>query len=206
VDDDARHRWLGGEAALGGLLVLLGILVLLGQALDLDVGETAWPFFVILPGLGLLGLGLATLGRLGEVLATVGGVVTMAGLVLLVQNATDQFDTWAYAWTLVFLVGAGSGRWLVGTMRGRRELAASGGWLIAVGLVGFLGFAVFFEVVVGLSGERNLAGGRYVLAALLILAGLVLLGRRLLAARRPWGQPRPDRGPDGRMGSGTPER
>jgi hypothetical protein len=184
VKDDARRRWLGVETALGGLLVLLGILVLLGQTLELDVGEVGWPFFVIIPGLGLLGLGLAAPGRLGEVLVTAGGVVTMAGLVLLVQNATDQFDTWAYAWTLVFLVGPGIGRWLLGMMRGRRELAASGGGLIAVGLVGFLGFAVFFEVVVGLGDHRSGAASGYVLAALLILAGLVLLGRRLLPARR----------------------
>jgi hypothetical protein len=185
MNDDAGRRWHGGEAALGGLLVLLGIAVLLGQALDLELGEAGWPFFVIVPGLGLLGLGLATPGRLGEVLAAVGGVVTMAGLVLLVQNATDRFDTWAYAWTLVFLVGPGSGRWLVGVVRGRGELAASAGWLIAVGLVGFLGLAVFFEVIVGLSNHRTGAAGRYVLAAVLILAGLVLLGRRLLAARGP---------------------
>ena len=185
MNDDARRRWPGGEVALGGLLVLLGILVLLGQALELDVGEVGWPFFVIIPGLGLLGLGLATPGRLGEVLVTVGGVVTMAGLVLLVQNATDRFDTWAYAWTLVFLVGPGIGRWLLGMVRGRRELAASGGGLIAVGLVAFLGLAVFFEVVVGFGGHRSGAASGYVLAALLILAGLGLVGRRLLAARRP---------------------
>jgi hypothetical protein len=185
VDDKARRRWVGGEAALGGLLVLLGVLVLLGQYLELDLGRVGWPLFVIVPGLGLLGLGLATPGRLGEVLAMVGGVVTMAGLVLLVQNATDQFDTWAYAWTLVVLVGPGIGRWLSGVVRGRGELAASGAWLVAAGLVAFLGLAVFFEVVVGLSGHRSGAAGRYVLAALLILAGLVLVGRRLLTARRP---------------------
>jgi hypothetical protein len=39
MNNDARRRWLGGEAVLGGLLLLLGILVLLGQALELDVGE-----------------------------------------------------------------------------------------------------------------------------------------------------------------------
>jgi hypothetical protein len=185
MGDDTRRRWLGGETVLGGLLLLLGILVLLGQALQLELGRVGWPFFVIVPGLGLLGLGLAAAGRLGEVLATVGGVVTMAGLVLLVQNATDRFETWAYAWTLVFLVGAGLGRWLVGVVRGRGELAAGGAWLIAAGLVGFLVLAVFFEVVVGVGGHRSGTASRYVLAALLILAGLVLLGRRLLAARRP---------------------
>jgi hypothetical protein len=115
----------------------------------------------------------------------VGGVVTMAGLVLLVQNATDRFDTWAYAWTLVLLVGSGVGRWLLGAVRGRRDLTASGGWLIGAGLLAFLVFAVFFEVVVGVGGHPSGASGRYVLAALLIAAGLVLLGRRLLAARRP---------------------
>jgi hypothetical protein len=184
-NDDARRQWVGGEAALGGLLLLLGTAVLLGQALDLDFGRVGWPFFVIVPGLALLGVGLATPGRLGEVLATIGGVVTMVGLVLGVQNATDRFDTWAYAWTLVVLVGAGTGRWLVGMVRGRAELVASGGWLVAAGLVAFLVLVVFFEVVIGIGGRPGGSAGRYGLAALLILAGVVLLGRRLLAARRP---------------------
>jgi hypothetical protein len=73
----------------------------------------------------------------------------------------------------------------VGVVRDRRDLAASGGWLIAAGLVAFLGLAVFFEAVVGIGGRRYGSASRYVLAVLLILAGLVLLGRRLLAARRP---------------------
>ena len=115
-NDDAKRRWRSGETALGGLLVLLGILVLAGQAVDVEVGEVGWPFFVIVPGLGLLGLGVATDGRVGEVLAMVGGVVSVNRLVLGVQNATDRFDTWAYAWTLVFMVGPGIGRWLVGAV------------------------------------------------------------------------------------------
>jgi hypothetical protein len=184
MEPGGRRRWLGWETALGGLLLLLGIVIVFGQALQLDLGRIGWPFFVILPGLALVGLGLAGSGRLGEVLATVGGAVTMAGLVLLVQNATDQFDTWAYAWTLVVLVGPGIGRWLLGVVRGRGDLAASGGWLMAAGLVAFLVFGVFFEVVIGIGGRRSGAASRYGLAALLILAGLVLLGRRLLAARR----------------------
>jgi hypothetical protein len=185
VEDSGGRRWLGWETAAGGLLVLLGIVVLLGQVLEVDLGRVAWPFFVIVPGLGLLGVGLAAAGRLGEVLATAGGVVTMAGVVLGVQNTTDRFDTWAYAWTLVVLVGPGIGRWLVGVVHGRAELAASGGWLMAAGLVAFLVLAVFFEVVVGIGGRPGGAAGRYGLAVLLIGAGLVLLGRRLLAARRP---------------------
>ena len=184
-NDDAKRRWRGGDTALGGLLVLLGILVLAGQAVDVEVGEVGWPLFVLVPGLGLLGLGLATDGRVGEVLAMAGGVVTMAGLVLGVQNATDRFDTWAYAWTLVLVVGPGIGRWLVGVVGGRRDLTTSGGWLIAAGLAGFLVLAVVFEVVVGIGGRGHGPAGRYGLAALLILAGLVLVSRRLLTTKRP---------------------
>jgi hypothetical protein len=187
MDNDGGRWWLGAETAVGGLLLLLGILVLLGQAMDLDLGRIGWPVFVIVPGLGLLGLGLAAPGRLGEVLSMAGGVVAMAGLVLLVQNATDRFETWAYAWALVLPGGAGIGRLLVGLVRGRRDLVAGGGWLIGAGLAGFLSFAVLFEVVIGIGGHRSGPAGRYTLAALLILAGLILLGRRLLAARRSQG-------------------
>jgi hypothetical protein len=181
VNDDTGRRWLGWETALGGLLVLLGIVVLLGQAFDLELGRVDWPVFVILAGLAVLGLGLAAPGRLGEVLAMVGGWITVDGLVLQVQEATGRFESWAYAWTLA-LVGIGGGRWLVGVVRGRRDLAASGGWLIAAGLMAFLVFAVFFEGVDGFGGRRDGATGGYVLAALLIVGGLIVLGRRLLAA------------------------
>ena len=180
---DTRRWRFGGEAALGALLLVLGVLVVVGQSFSLDLGRVAWPLFVIIPGLAVLGLGLAVGGRPGGVLAPVGGVVTMAGLVLAVQNATDRFETWAYAWALVLLVGGGIGRWLVGVVHGRRDLVTSGGWLVAAGLAAFAGLAVLFEVVIGIGGRSYGPAGRYVLAAVLILAGLVLLGRRLVAAR-----------------------
>jgi hypothetical protein len=56
-------------------------------------------------------------------------------------------------------------------VHGRRQLAASGGWLIVAGLVGFLVLAVLFEVVVGIGGRGYGVGGRYGLAVLLIVAG-----------------------------------
>jgi hypothetical protein len=185
ADGGWRRIDIDWQTALGGLLVLLGIVVVVGQALDLDLGRVGWPFLVITPGLALLGIGLATPGRPGEVLAMIGGLVTVNGLVLLVQNATDRFDTWAYAWTLVFLAGPGVGRWLVGVVRGRRDLAAGGGRLVAAGLAAFGVLGVFFELVVGIGGRGYGAPGGYALAVVLIVTGLVLLGRRLLAARRP---------------------
>src|SRR4029434_7207868 len=99
---------------------------------------------------------------------------------LLVQNAIDRFDTWAYAWTLVVLVGPGIGRWLLGAVRGSGDVAASGVGLMAPGLVGFLVLALFFEVVIGIGGRPVGSAGRYGLAVLLIGAGLVLVGRRFV--------------------------
>jgi hypothetical protein len=73
---------------------------------------------------------------------------------------------------------------VVGITRGRRDLAAGGGWMIAIGLAAFLALAVLFEVVIGI-GDRSPGGAsRYTLAVLLILAGLVLLGRHVLTAKR----------------------
>jgi hypothetical protein len=86
-------------------------------------------------------------------LATVGGVVTMAGLVLGVQKATDRFETWAYAWTLVLVVGSGIGRWLMGVVRSRSDLAASGAWLIAAGLV-LLGRRLLGRSLLGIPPPR----------------------------------------------------
>ena len=178
MEDRGGRRRRDREAALGGLLLLLGMLVLAGQALDLELGRVGWPLFVTLPGLGLLGLGLTGDGRPGEVLARPGGVVTMVGLVLLVQNISDRFETWAYAWTLLVVrrrdrtVGGRDHPPPPGPGRRRRlddrHRAGPPSWL----------FAVLFEVVIGI-GDRSPGGAsRYTLAVLLILAGLVLLGRQ----------------------------
>jgi hypothetical protein len=186
MDRDKRAGWaVGWEVPVGGLLLLLGLLFLLGQLLGVDLGRVGWPFFVIVPGLVLAGLGLAVGGLFGEVLAMTGGSVTAAGLVLLFQNATGRFETWAYAWTLVLLVGSGAGRWLLGLARGDRELAATGGRLVVVGLAAFAVAAVFFEVVIGIGGRRYGTVNRYALPGLLIVAGTALLARRGLAGRRP---------------------
>src|SRR4029453_9236794 len=105
------------------------------------------------------------------VLAMIGGLGTVNGLVLGVQNATDRFDTWAYAWTLVVLAAPGTGRWLRGAVRGRRDLAAGGGRLIAAGLVAFGVLAVFFEVVVGIGARGYGVPSGYGLGGLLTGGG-----------------------------------
>ena len=59
---------------------------------NLDLGHYGWPIFVLLPGLVLLGVGLAVRDLSG--LCIPGAIVTMTGLVLAVQNTFDLYATW----------------------------------------------------------------------------------------------------------------
>src|SRR3989304_2048818 len=83
-----------GAAIVGGILIVLGLVFFVGQQLNVDIGEWTWPFYVIAPGLALLAFGL-TQAR-GSGLAVAGSIVTMVGLVLLYQNATDPLESWGY--------------------------------------------------------------------------------------------------------------
>jgi hypothetical protein len=47
---------------LGVLLMVLGALFVVVQAVGFDLGRFAWPFYVIVSGLAVLGAGLAATG------------------------------------------------------------------------------------------------------------------------------------------------
>ena len=98
----ATHPPRRQSMLLGGLLVLVGAVLLLGQFVRIDVGHYGWPFFVIAPGVLILFVALSARGMVGEGLAILGSIITVTGLILLYQNATDHFESWAYAWALVF--------------------------------------------------------------------------------------------------------
>src|SRR5438046_9992036 len=94
---------------LGGLLVLIGAILLAGQFVRVDIGHYGWPFFVIAPGILILLVALTARGAVSEGLAVFGSIVTVSGLILLVQDATDHYESWAYAWTLIFPGAIGLG-------------------------------------------------------------------------------------------------
>ena len=108
--------------------------------------------------------------------------MTGTGLVLLVLNATGQWQVMAYAWTLIVPTSIGVGLWLWGLRTGETSRVRRGRRLAAVGLALFLGFAAFFELLLNLSGifAGGIAG--VVLPLVLIGLGAFLLLRR--AARR----------------------
>jgi hypothetical protein len=138
----------------GLILVIVGSLFLLGRVVDITIGPHAWPLWIIVPGIAMVAGSLMIPPRGGLGLAIPGAIVTMVGLVLWVQEAYGLYATWAYAWALVAPTGPGLGMLAYGLARGDRELTGDGLRMTLVGLGLFLGFALFFEGVIGLSGER----------------------------------------------------
>jgi len=107
----------------------------------------------------------------------------MVGLVLAVQNATGLWATWAYAWTLVGPGGTGIGLLAYGLFRHQRDLVTAGGRTLGVALALFAGFGLFFEGVIGLSGDPFLLDSQ-VAPIVLIAAGVVIVALSLVRGRR----------------------
>jgi hypothetical protein len=174
------------QAALvaGVVLVVIGSLFLLGRVANIALGPDAWPVWIIIPGVAMFAASLAIPPRGGVGLAVPGAIVTIVGLVLWVQATYDLYATWAYAWALVAPTGPGLGMLVYGLVRGEREMAGDGLRTMLVGLGLFLGFALFFEGVIGLSGDR-VAGLEQVLPYLVIGLGVLLVVLSLTGRRTP---------------------
>jgi hypothetical protein len=165
------------------ILIGLGLLFLAGRFLDVNLGRYGWPLFIVVPGVLLFLAAFFAPPREGAGFATAGGVVTAVGLVLAVQNATGAWASWAYAWALVAPGGSGLGLALYGLLRGLPELVSTGARALGVGLALFVGFGLFFEGILGLSGDPFLVGSDY-LPVVLIAIGAVLLLWGLFRGRR----------------------
>jgi hypothetical protein len=166
--------------AVGLVLILIGAVLFAGQLLDIGIEDVGWPFFVIAAGVAVLVIGLVVAGEQGMVIG--GTIATTVGLVLLYQNSTGRWESWAYAWALVGPAASGLGMALWGVRSGNAADIRNGTW----GLLGGLGlFAVgflFFEGVIGIGGDRlNLP--EWLLPVAVIGIGVVVLGRGLLQRR-----------------------
>ena len=175
-----RQRGSGGAVVLGGLLIALGLVFLAGQYWNVDLGQYGWPIYVIGPGLALVLLGLTQ--RDGSGLTIFGSMVTIVGLILLYQNLTDYWESWAYAWTLIAPGGSGVGMLLYGARAGNGGMMRAGLWQILTALGLFAAGFLFFEGLIGISGRRFPLPD-WVLPLAVILIGLLLLFRGFTARR-----------------------
>ena len=168
---DRRRR---SSLATGLVLILIGALIFATQFVPGWETWFQWPLFIIGIGAVLLVIGLLTrVPALAVPACIVGGI----GGLLYYQNATGDWDSWAYAWALIpGFVGVGT--ILAGLLGGRfRKPLREGGQLILISLVLFLAFGSFF----GLIGLGPL--GQY-WPVLLIALGVLILFNRLIFRRR----------------------
>lgn len=158
---------------IGAVLIGLGLLFLLVQLPGVQLGRYMWPFFIIVPGLAFF-VAMVVAGRNAGPLAIPGSIVTTVGLILLVQNATDHWESWAYTWALI-PTAAGVGMIISGMWSFRPDLVTQGRRTAGIGLVMFLAFTAFFELLIfgGYIGYMQ-----WLWPVLLIVLGLFLLLRR----------------------------
>jgi hypothetical protein len=161
--------------AFGVSLILFGAFLLVVQFVP-GLGRWIEPGFwwpLTIAGLGgfLLLLGLLV-GAPG--LAVPACVLGGLGLMLFWQNTTGNWDTWAYAWTLIpGFVGVGIV--LTGLLSGKpRQVSGAGLWLIAIS-------ALLFGLFGALLGGPGIF--RTLWPLLLIAAGIFLLLRSLVQHR-----------------------
>ena len=167
---------------LGVILVIAGALLFVGQLLDIGIDDVGWPFIIVGIGVVILILGLFVNREQGMVIG--GTITTTVGLVLLYQNNSGRWESWAYVWALVGPAASGLGLGLWGaTTRNAADLR-NGVWGLLGGLALFgIGF-LFFEGVIGIGGER-LPLPEWLLPAAVIAIGVVLLGRGILQRDQP---------------------
>jgi len=180
----------------GILLILLGAAFLVLQFVDLGLPSGWWPAGIILVGV-LFFLAMLVPGRAGSPLAIPGSIIIMVGLILLFQTRFGLWEAWAYAWTLI-IFAAGIGISIHGRYSRQDKVRQSGGLVARLGLVLFVIFGIFFELVIGISGLFD--GSSILWPLLLILFGFYQLLARaglfsaLMPRRRP-AQPAPTSAP-----------
>ncbi|MDP2857903.1 MAG: hypothetical protein Q8P50_07995 [Bacillota bacterium] len=135
--------------------------------------EKWWPSFILLPGIAMLGAGIAgrlSGGRSGVgPMAIPGCIVSTVGLILLYANVTNHWEAWAYAWALI-PASVGLGIMLAaGLKSGEPGSARAGRWLFVSFMAVFAVFGLFFE---GLIFHGTI--GRF-WPVLLILVGALML-------------------------------
>jgi len=165
---------------LGVALLLIGGLLFVGQLLNIGLEDIGWPAIVIGIGVIILVLGLFVNREQGMVIG--GTVVTTVGLVLLYQNTTGRWETWAYAWALVGPAASGLGMVLWGIRTANPVEIRNGTWALLTGLAIFVVGFLFFEGVIGLSGEP-LGLPEWLLPVVVIAIGVVILARGIFDRR-----------------------
>ncbi|MEO8355440.1 MAG: hypothetical protein ABI621_05980 [Chloroflexota bacterium] len=129
----------------GALLLAFGLLSLMSRVFDgLDWGFL-WPFIVI--GFGVLFfVAMFAGGKGAAAFAIPGSIIGGIGLVLLFQNITQHWESMSYFWTLIIMF-VGVGIYIMGWYGEDANQKKSGFGVIKVGVIMFVIFGAFFEMI-----------------------------------------------------------
>jgi hypothetical protein len=114
-------------------------------------------------------------GRSVSGLAIPGAIVTTIGLMLFYQNLTGHWESWSYGWTVI-LMAVGLGIFIMGTWGQNSTQRAAGLRVLRIGLVLFIIFGAFFELIFT-------SGMPFGLRSIIFPAALILLGLYLVLTR-----------------------
>ncbi len=164
-----------GALIAGSILIVFGLLALLGNLLNgFDFWGTLWPFIIIAFG-GLFFVGMFAGGKSVAGLAIPGSIIGGIGLMMLIQNLTHYWASWAYSWTVILIL-VGVGIFIMGVYSNDTYRRQSGLRVMKVGAILFIIFGGFFELI--FSSLRLNGAGQYIFPALLILLGVYLVVSR----------------------------
>ncbi|MFN8561661.1 MAG: hypothetical protein U0703_08595 [Anaerolineae bacterium] len=167
-----------GRNTLGAVFLIgLGVLFLVVQTLGINLWAAvgfSWPVFILIPGVVFLALALAGDRRMSGFIFP-GAFITGTGAILWFQNATDNWQSWAYIWTL-YPVFLGLALMFNGQRTGKEKEVRTGRGFVTFGVIAFLVGAAFFELLI-FQGNSTLT--RWVLPVGLIgVGGYLLLNGR----------------------------
>ena len=175
-----NYRSNTGALVGGILLIAFGLLALANQFFRGFNWGLLWPFMVI--GVGILFYAaMFAGGKQAAGLAIPGTIVSGVGLVLLFQNITRHWESASYFWTLIILF-VGVGIYIMGVYSNDAGQKKSGASVMKVGLILFIIFGSFFELVFSSFGNLTFPILLILLGTYLVLSRSGLIGRRRDAA------------------------
>jgi len=163
---------------LGILLILIGGWLVVSRQVpaiqDWLDANFAWPMWTIGAGLLIFLIGLIV-GAPG--MSVPASIVAGVGGILYYQNATDNFGSWSYMWTLIpGFVGVGT---ILAGLLGEhtRQNLAHGLNLVVISAVMFLIFATFLGGI-SILGDYGVPVVLILLGAYILIRGFVRNGQR----------------------------
>jgi len=170
------NRSNAGALIGGAALIAFGLLALAGQVFRNLNWSFFWPFIVI--GMGaLFFVAMFTGGKQTAGFAIPGSIVGGVGLVMLFENITNHWESMSYFWTVI-IIFVGVGIYIMGWYGGDENQKQSGRRVIRAGVIMFVIFGAFFEMIFSSFSNMLFPILLIVLGAYLVVTRSGLLGTK----------------------------